>query len=597
MTWNIAYSPGALKGEWRIGYTLEELKRDALAGLTVAVISMPQAMAYALLAGVDPQYGLYSAIVVTFVASLFGSSSHLINGPTAAISLVTFTALSHFDPDQRIEATQAMLLLAVMVGSVQILIGVFRLGDLTRYISESVILGFMFAASIQLALGQVGNAFGVRNKGTGDQHLFYRLWLTLTEGDPISFKALGVTAGTLMLALALRAIVRRYKLPQFDMFASLLIVATLVFLLGWTVPDADGKALLRVAGAVPNSLPSFSIPDIKLKWIPELAPDAAAIAFLGLLEALAIAKSIANQTKQTLDFNRQCVAEGLANFSGGFFQCLPGSGSLTRSAINFHAGAATRFSGIVAAVIVASAVLAFAPLSRYVPTTALAALLILTAFRLFDFRRIRYTLRATWVDAAAFVVTATSGLAFGLDSAILIGVGVSILLFVPRAAKLKVSELILDGHRVVRERLATERPNDGFMIYDLEGELFFGAAPELHRYLSFVEKEAKARKIEHVLLRLKRVRHPDVVSLEAFEHFLRQSEARGLTIWLSGLQPDLLEAFDRLGFREWLPADRLFQSRPDDEHSSTIAAVTSIRGQLAAQAGSLEEATELTYLA
>jgi len=595
MTWNIAASSGALK-EWRLDYTQDELKRDALAGLTVAVISMPQGMAYALLAGVDPQYGLYSAIVVTFVASLFGSSSHLINGPTAAISLVTFTALSHFDPDQRIESTQAMLVLAVMVGSIQILIGVFRLGDLTRYISESVILGFMSAASIQLALGQVGNAFGVRNKGTGDQHLFYRLWLTLTEGDPISFKALGVTAGTLVLALALREIVRRFKLPQFDMFASLLIVATLVFLLGWTVPGADGRALLRVAGAVPNSLPSFFIPDIKLKWIPELAPDAAAIAFLGLLEALAIAKSIANQTKQTLDFNRQCVAEGLANFSGGFFQCLPGSGSLTRSAINFHAGAATRFSGIVAAVIVASAVLAFAPFSRYVPTTALAALLILTALRLFDLRRIRYTVRATWVDAGAFFVTALSGLAFGLDSAILIGVGVSILLFVPRAAKLKASELILDDHNVVRERLATEPPNDGFLIYDLEGELFFGAAPELHRYLSFVEKEAKARKIEHVLLRLKRVRHPDVVSLEAFEHFLRQSEARGLKVWLSGLQPDLLEAFDRLGFREWLSADRMFRSRPDDEHSSTIAAVTCIRGQLA-RAGGLEEATELTYLA
>ena len=595
MTWNIAASSGALK-EWRLDYTLDELKRDALAGLTVAVISMPQGMAYALLAGVDPQYGLYSAIVVTFVASVFGSSSHLINGPTAAISLVVFTALSHFDPDQRIESTQAMLLLAVMVGSIQILIGVFRLGDLTRYISESVILGFMSAASIQLALGQVGNAFGVRNKGTGDQHLFYRLWLTLTEGDPISFKALSVTAGTLVLALALREIVRRFKLPQFDMFASLLIVATAVFLLGWTVPGADGRAVLRVAGAVPDSLPALSIPDIKLKWIPELAPDAAAIAFLGLLEALAIAKSIANQTKQTLDFNRQCVAEGLANFTGGFFQCLPGSGSLSRSAINFQAGAVTRFSGIVAAVIVAFAVLAFAPLSRYVPTAALAALLILTALRLFDLRRIRYTVRATWVDAGAFFVTALSGLAFGLDSAILIGVGVSILLFVPRAAKLKASELILDDHNVVRERLATEPPNDGFLIYDLEGELFFGAAPELHRYLSFVEKEAKARKIEHVLLRLKRVRHPDVVSLEAFEHFLRQSEARGLTVWLSGLQPDLLEAFDRLGFREWLSADRMFRSRPDDEHSSTIAAVTCIRGQLA-RAGGLEEATELTYLA
>ena len=596
MTWNVAYTPSALKRDWGISYTADDLKRDALAGLTVAVISMPQAMAYALLAGVDPQYGLYSAIVVTFVASVFGSSSHLINGPTAAISLVVFTALAHFDPDQRVEAARAMFLLAVMVGSIQILIGVFRLGDLTRYISEAVILGFMFAASIQLALGQVPNAFGVRSKGTGDQHLFYRLWQTFTEGDPISLKALLVTAVTLALALGLRAVVRRYKLPQFDMFASLLIVAGAAFLLGWTIPGADGKAILRVAGVVPDSLPTFSIPEIKLKWIPELAPDALAIAFLGLLEALAIAKSIANQTKQALDYNRQCLAEGLANFTGGFFQCLPGSGSLSRSAINFQAGAATRFSGIVAAVIVASAVLAFAPLSRYVPTAALAALLILTALRLFDLRRIRYTLRATWVDAGAFFVTAISGLAIGLDAAILIGVAVSILLFVPRAAKLKASELFVDDHKVVRERLWRERPNDGFLIYDLEGELFFGAAPELQRYLALVEKEAEARKIEHVLLRLKRVRHPDVVSLESLEHFFRRSEARGLKVWLSGLQPDMLEAFERLGFSEWLPAHRLFRSGPDDL-SSTIEAVKSIRQELLAQAGESDEGVALSYQA
>ena len=596
MSWNIAAAPLAVKGRWPFSYTRDDLKRDAIAGLTVAVISMPQAMAYALLAGIDPQYGLYSAIVVTLVASLFGSSSHLINGPTAAISLVVFTALSHFDPDQRIEATQAMFLLAVMVGSIQILIGVFRLGDLTRYISEAVILGFMFAASIQLALGQVGNALGVRNKGTGDQHLFYRLWLTLTEGDPVSLKALGVTAGTLALALALRAVVRRYKLPQFDMFASLLLVAVVVFLLGWTIPGADGKVVLRVAGTIPDSLPSFSIPEIKLKWIPELAPDALAIAFLGLLEALAIAKSIANQTRQTLDFNRQCVAEGLANFTGGFFQSLPGSGSLSRSAINFQAGAATRFSGVIVAVIVGSAVLAFAPLSRFVPTASLAALLILTAVRLFDLHRIRYTLRATWVDAGAFLVTAISGLAIGLDSAILIGVCVSILLFVPRAAKLKANELFVDDHKVVRERLSRERPNDGFLIFDLEGELFFGAAPELQRQLAFVEKEAKARKVEHVLLRLKRVRHPDMVSLEALEHFFRQSEAHGLKIWLSGLQPDMLQAFERLGFTEWLQAHRLFRSGPDDL-SSTIEAVNSIRRELLAQAGDLDEAGALIYQA
>jgi sulfate permease, SulP family len=171
-----------------IDYSPDTLRRDVIAGLTVAAISLPQGMAYALLAGVDPQYGLFSAIVVTAVASVFGSSSHLINGPTSAISLVVFSALSIFDADQRIEAAEAMFMLGAMVGSVQILIAVFKLGDLTRYISESVILGFMSAAALLLAVGQISNALGVRDKGSGAQHVLYRLWMTLTSGDPVNGK-------------------------------------------------------------------------------------------------------------------------------------------------------------------------------------------------------------------------------------------------------------------------------------------------------------------------------------------------------------------------------------------------------------------------
>lgn len=577
-------------------YTREAFKRDAVAGLTVAAISLPQAMAYALLAGVDPRYGLYSAIVITFVASVFGSSSHLVNGPTSAISLVVFTALSHFDPDQRAEAAEAMFLIGAMVGSIQILIAVFRLGDLTRYISESVILGFMASAALVLAIGQVGNALGVRSKGTGSQHILYRLWLTLTQGDPVDVKAVGVTVVTLGLALVLRRVVRRRKLPQFDMFASLVAVAVTIFLLGWTVPGADGKTALRVAGTVPGSLPAFHIADVKLSWIAELAPDSLAIAFLGLLEALAIAKSIANQTKQRLDYNRQCLAEGIGNLTGSFFRCLPGSGSLSRSAINFQAGALTRFSGIITAVLVAVAVLVFAPLSRYVPTAALAALLLLTAARLIDLQRIRYTLRASWVDAGAFVVTAITGIALGLDLAILVGVALSVVLFVPRAAKLKGSELILDGHNVIRERLAGDAPDEGFLIYDLEGELFFGAAPELDRHLATVEREAKSRGIEHVLIRLKRVRHPDVVSLESFEHFLRHMQAEGVDVWLSGVQPDLLEAFGRLKFFEWYRPERLFRSKYDD-NSSTIEAIKGIRRALPRPSAQQHGPGELVYQA
>jgi sulfate permease, SulP family len=565
-----------------INYSSDTLRRDVVAGLTVAAISLPQGMAYALLAGVDPRYGLYSAILVTAVASLFGSSSHLINGPTSAISLVVFSALSIFDADQRIEAAEAMFLLAVMVGTIQIAISVLGLGDLTRYISESVILGFMSAAALLLAVGQISNALGVRDKGTGAQHILYRLWLTLTTGDAISAKAVLVTLATLLLALALRHLVLRYRWPQFDMLAVLVIVGIAAYLAGWTVPGADGKTAIGVAGAVPADLPSFHIPKVKFAWAVDLASDSVAIAFLGLLEALAIAKSIAHQTRQPLDFNRQCLAEGLANLAGGFFQCLPGSGSLSRSAVNFQAGAASRFSGVLTAAFVAIAVIGFAPLARYVPKPALAALLLLTASRLVDFKRVGYAIRASSVDAGVVAATALSAIAFGLDLAIIIGVALSMVLFVPRAAKIKAAELVVDDNDVVRERLPSEPSNPGFLLCDLEGELFFGAGPELEKILHRILQQAAGTQVKHILLRLKRVRNPDMVSLEHLEHFLKEARRSSVSVWLAGLRPDLLAAFDRLNLAAWIERDHVFP-QGSDEDSATLAAVRRIRSELPKQ--------------
>jgi SulP family sulfate permease len=332
---------------------------------------------------------------------------------------------------------------------------------------------------------------------------------------------------------------------------------------------------------------------VKLEWFADLAYDGAAIAFLGLLEALAIAKSIAHQTRQPLDFNRQCLAEGIANLTGGFFQCLPGSGSLSRSAINFQAGAATRLSGVLTAAFVAVALLGLAPLARFVPKPALAALLLLTAARLIDVKRLAYTLRATRMDAGVVVITAFSALAFGLDQAILIGVALSILLFVPRAAKLKAVELVVDDGDVVREKLPSDPPNNGFLLYDLEGELFFGAGPELDRTFEQILRRAQDEAIGHVMLRLKRVRHPDVVALEHFEHFLKQAQIRGVTIWLAGVQPDLLDSFRRLNFFAWLANDRVFVQGADED-SATLAAIRRIRSSLIAEPSKTKD--KLYYL-
>src|SRR6202050_2655756 len=398
----------------KLNYSWDSGQKDLLAGVTVAAISLPQAMAYALIAGIDPRFGLYSAIVVTLVASIFGSSSHLINGPTNAISLVVFSALAFISPDAPFDVYQATFLLAIMIGTIQILIAIFKLGDLTRYISESVVIGFMAGAGALVGLSQLGNLTGLRDRGTGEQHVLYRIWLTLSGGH-VNPRALGIGVGTIILLVLLRYLVRKYRLPQFDMLVALIIAALVAVAFGWSKPALDGTTVISVVGSVPRNLPMPHIPQIQFWWVKELSGSALAIAFLGLLEALAIAKSIANTTRQALDYNRQCLAEGLANLTGGFFQCLPGSGSLTRSAINFQAGAVSRVSGVFAAGTVAIVVVALAPFTRFIPKAALAGLLLVTAVRLVDWKRLSYAMRASRYDAALVLVTAFSAIFISVE--------------------------------------------------------------------------------------------------------------------------------------------------------------------------------------
>jgi sulfate permease, SulP family len=565
----------ALDYDWNRG------RRDVLAGLTVAAIAVPEGMAYALIAGVDPKFGLYSMIVVTAVASILGSSSHLINGPTSAISLLVFGALSFLDPENRTDLFEAMFFLGFLIGTFQILIAVFRLGDLTRYISESVIIGFMLGAAFLLAIGQIAGALGMHNKGNGHMQVLERLWLTLFHGDHINFKAVLLSAVAIVLALLFRSLVRRYKLPRLDMLLVLVVTGLIAYFAGWSVAGSGGETAIEVAGKIPSSFPTVHVPIFKTSWLPDLSQSALAIAFVGVIEALSIAKAIAHETGQKIDYNRQIIAEGIANLTGAFFQSLPGSGSLSRSAINYQAGAATRFSGIVTAAASALALLLFAPLLHFVPKPALAGILLLTAARLVDFKRLVYTLKVSRYDAALAIITAVTAIAINLDTAVLLGIALSILFFVPRAAKLKASELIVTPDRVVRERVASDPVDPRLIIYDLEGELFFGAAPELDRYLDTLEKRVAEQNAKFVVLRLKRARNPDVVCIERLDHFLREQNAHGVTVLLAGVRDDTLRALHNIGFDSWFPSEQVFPEE-DKEYSATLKAVRHAYAKLGA---------------
>jgi SulP family sulfate permease len=306
------------------------------------------------------------------------------------------------------------------------------------------------------------------------------------------------------------------------------------------------------------------------EWMQKMSGSALAVACLGLLEALSVAKAIAQHTGQRLDYNRQCLAEGLANLCGGFFQCLPGSGSLTRSTINFNAGAATRWSGVFAAAAVAIIVCLFGPWAAYIPNPALAGILLVTAAGLIDRKRIAHAVRASHFDALLVLATAASAVLIGVEFSILIGVGLSILMFVPRAARLKSSELTISADRVIRDRQPDDPCCERMVLLDLEGEFFFGAAPELDRYFDAL-RERKGLRV--IVLRVKRTRNPDIVCMERLQQFILEMRGKGVHVLLCGVRPDFAQAMKNLRFQEFLPSDQIFLEEPKHVGSATLAAV------------------------
>ncbi|HEX4073145.1 MAG TPA: SulP family inorganic anion transporter, partial [Planctomycetaceae bacterium] len=485
-------------------YSARDAASDSMAGLTVAAVAVPQAMAYAQIAGLPPQYGLYTAIVMTGVGALFDSSRQLINGPTNAISIAVLSALVGFPDTERLHLA---IVLAFLVGAVQMGITLLRLGDLTRFVSHAVIVGFTLGAAFLIVLDQVKNLLGISEaKLTGDVHFLKRFWLTLSHIDQTNRATLLVGLGAIGVALALRFVNRRLGIRLPDLLLAVLCMAGIVW--KWQL-DKHG---VKIIGTIPAHLPSFELPHLQWTRVRELASNSLAIALLGLLEALAMAKAISAQTGQKLDVNQQCLSEGVANLAGSLFQCYPGSGSLTRSTINQQAGARTQWSGVISAVAVALTVLLFAPFAYYIPKAALAGILMIAAWQLVDRHQLVYHVRATRSDAWIVGLTAVSAVAVSVEFCILIGVFLSFVLYVPRAARVHMTELIMTPERVIRERISTDVPCGRIRIFSLEGELFFGAAPELEEHLDAVA-EAAQDGVRVVVLRLKRARNPDAVCL------------------------------------------------------------------------------------
>ena len=556
------------------GYSTSMFRRDFFAGITVAAVAVPQAIAYAKIFGMPAEMGLYTAIVMTTVGAMLDSSRQLINGPTNAISIAMLSALASIDGDER--RRSAAILMALLVGLIQTAISLGRFGDLSRFISKAVIVGFTLGASILLLMDQLKNLLGLQVATDPHDHFLVRFWKTISASDGIHAPTLYVALATLAIALVLRWVNRRFSvwLPEF-------LIALVAVSIGLYWIDPSGGSNVKLTENIPRKLPWFSLPVWDWTMVRELSGSALAIAFLGVLEAMAMAKSIAAKTGEKLDMNQQCLSEGLANTVGSFFNCFPGSGSLTRTYINHSSGAATQWSGVISAAGVAATILLFAPFASYIPRSALAAILVLTAFRMTEVAALKYIFKATRFDAWILAITALSAILVSVEFCILIGVALSFALYIPKAAKISLTELAVTTDRVIRE----VQPNDPrcslVRIYNLEGELFFGSSPDFENLIESIQQQVEPS-WKVIILRLKRARNPDSVCLQILEQFIRRMNAQGVTVMLSGVDQEILKVLANVGILELIGASNVFREE-SEIWASTIQALKAAYDLLGSQ--------------
>jgi sulfate permease, SulP family len=389
------------------------LTKDASAGLTGALIVLPQAMAYAMIAGLPPQYGLYCAIVPAIIAALFGSSWHLVSGPTAAISIVVFATLS---PMAKAGSDQYVLLaltLTFLVGLIQLLMALLRLGKLTDKIPHSVIIGFTTGAAFLIAASQIKHFFGLTLPT--DNGFSATLMNAIAAAPTFKWQVASVGAVTLVATIAAKAWLKPLPHMVVGMIAGAFTALAL---------NSDN---VKLVGALPSALPQLSAPSWDMTVWLSLSKGAVVVSLLALTEAIAIARAVGLRSKQTIDGNQETFGQGLSNVAGAFFSGYPSSGSFTRSGVNYEAGAVTPLAAVFASVILMVLLLLVAPLLSYLPIAAMAGLLFIVAWGLIDTKEIKHCL-ARKTDAVIFFTTFLACLITNIEIAVFAGIALSIIL-------------------------------------------------------------------------------------------------------------------------------------------------------------------------
>jgi len=539
---------------WKNRVTPSTVKSDLISGLTVAIVVVPQAVAFASIAGMPPQYGLYAGMIPPIIAAFFGSSWHLMSGPTTAASIVLLSSLSVFAEPLTPEYVSLALTLTFMVGVFELVLGISRMGTLVNFISHSVVVGFTTGAAILIASKQLKNFFGVPIPREGN--LFMTMEHFFQQIPHTNAYVLTIALATFISGMAVKRLYPRIPFLIVALLTGTFLGVTLNLIYGSSVTG------IGTVGALPQTLPPISMPDFSLKTISDLAPAALAMTLFALTEAVSIGRAIGIRSGQLIDGNQEFIGQGLSNIAGSFFSGYVATGSFNRSSLNYQAGAKTPMSAMIAGTLEIFIVLAIAPLVAYLPNAAMAGILFIVAVGLVDIPAIKHIFASTNAERATFLVTFLSALFLDLEFAILAGILLSLLMYLMRASRPRVVTRIPDPS-LPNRKFSSEIDNlqecPQLHIMRIDGSLFFGSVAYIREKFSRLEQDHPGQK--HLAIVAQGISFVDIAGADALANEAERRRAEGGGLYLINVKSGLRESLEACHAIDKIGDEYIFRSK------------------------------------
>ncbi len=504
--------------QWKHLVDKQSTRADLVAGLTGALIVLPQGVAFATIAGMPPEYGLYAAMIPAIIAALFGSSWHLVSGPTTAISIAVFAAMSPLADPGSPQFISMVLTLTFLVGLFQLILGLARMGVLVNFISHTVVIGFTAGAAVLIAASQVKNFFGIEiARGAHFHVVIEELFLQLGDVNPyVTF----IAAVTLAVGILTKRIWP--KMPY--MIVAMVVGSVVASLINFEI-GVDTTHITTV-GALPAHLPPLSLPDFSYDTIRQVLFPALVVTMLALTEAVSISRAIATKSGQGIDGNQEFIGQGLSNLVGAFFSSYASCGSFNRSGVNYAAGAQTPLATVYASVFLLVILLLVAPLASYLPTAAMAGILFLVAWGLIDFHHIFAIVRTSRAETVTLFVTLI-GTLIDLEKGIFFGILLSLALYLYRVSRPSLEPSVPatqeGAYHFVDAKGHVECPQ--FRIVRVNGSIFFGAVDYVRNGLLQIDENNPRQKT--VMILASGISFVDVAGAEMLELEARRRRKMG----------------------------------------------------------------------